>query len=231
AGGWAPGAVARHDRGGVSAACHASLNSDTRYFFTENLTIICFAKAESGTVGGMADVITGSGSGTALRCRYSGCRSVLVYSGRGRPPEYCAERRWPGGKTCKQLAAAGREAGVAAGLDVPVSAYREATGRVLPAVEGLAAQLAGVLAAMSAVEAGAVARIEQAEVAAVAAVERAQLAEAERDRATRLAQQARDEAAQAKDDARAAGRRGRAAGGPAQRRAGGGGGGAGAAAR
>src|SRR5689334_16086795 len=38
-------------------------------------------------------------------CGYSQCENELEYDGNGRPPEYCKDRRWPDGKTCKQLAA------------------------------------------------------------------------------------------------------------------------------
>ncbi|TWH62291.1 hypothetical protein [Micromonospora olivasterospora] len=146
-------------------------------------------------------------SGPVLRCRYTACRAELAYSGRGRPPEYCPDRRWPGGKTCKQLAADERAAELAAGLDVPLAAYRDATARVLPAVQALSGELAAVVEAMRAVDGSAVARIAEAEAAAVAAVERAQTAEAERDKAVRDAGTARAETAAAAEARRTAERR------------------------
>ncbi|MBT8224088.1 MAG: hypothetical protein HKP61_04640, partial [Dactylosporangium sp.] len=58
------------------------------------------------------------------RCGYSQCGQALDYDGRGRPPEYCADRRWPDGRTCKQLAAAERAGERAVGLEVPLETFR-----------------------------------------------------------------------------------------------------------
>src|SRR2546423_3061361 len=64
---------------------------------------------------------------------YSQCGEPLEYDGQGRPPEYCRDRRWPGGRTCKQLAAAERAGERAAGLDAPLDTFRASTDRLLAA--------------------------------------------------------------------------------------------------
>src|SRR2546423_9266675 len=64
------------------------------------------------------------------RCGYSQCGEPLEYDGQGRPPEYCRDRRWPGGRTCKQMAAAERAGERAAGLDAPLDTFRASTDRL-----------------------------------------------------------------------------------------------------
>src|SRR5690606_40843485 len=59
------------------------------------------------------------------------CGRPLAYDGRGRPPEYCPDRRWADGKTCKQMAAAERAAERAAGLEMPLETFRAAGERLV----------------------------------------------------------------------------------------------------
>lgn len=160
--------------------------------------------------GPAAAVAAPAGRDEPPACRYTVCGRSLTYAGRGRPPEYCPDRRWqPGNKTCKQMAAEQRDAELAAGLDVPLQAYRATSERVLPAVESLAALLSGLAEATRAVQSGALVRVQEAEQVAVDVVQRAQTAEAERDRATRAERTALAEAEAAKEATRTAERRAR----------------------
>jgi chromosome segregation ATPase len=97
------------------------------------------------------------------RCAYGRCGEPLDYDGKGRPPEYCPDRRWPDGKSCKQLAAVERDATRAAGLEVPLETFRALADRLAPAAQVLAEQLQGVLAAMEQIDEGALARMVEAE--------------------------------------------------------------------
>src|SRR5215468_5059316 len=77
--------------------------------------------------------LDGLASGSARVCGYSQCGAALEYDGRGRPPEYCADRRWPpDNKTCKQMAAAERAGERAAGLDAPLADFRATAERFAP---------------------------------------------------------------------------------------------------
>src|SRR5690349_2987798 len=91
------------------------------------------------------------------RCAYTRCAEPLPYSGQGRPPEYCPDRRWDGNRTCKQLAAAERAGERAVALDVPLEAFRQAGERFVPAAEALARQLGEVVTAIGTVRDGALA--------------------------------------------------------------------------
>jgi len=117
------------------------------------------------------------------RCGYHRCRQPLHYDGRGRPPEYCPDRRWPDGRTCKQLAAAERSAERLTGLDAPLEAFQAAGERFVPAAESLARQLRDLVDAVDAVRQGALARVGDAEQVAAEAGEQSRAAAAERDRA------------------------------------------------
>ncbi|GAA1285241.1 hypothetical protein [Saccharothrix xinjiangensis] len=85
----------------------------------------------------------------AALCAFGRCRAPLPPPGPrgGRPFEYCPEREWPGGHTCKQLA--GAEAALTEALGktaVPhlsgaASAFVDAAGRVLEPMAALAAAL------------------------------------------------------------------------------------------
>src|SRR4051812_28840522 len=112
------------------------------------------------------------------RCGYSQCGEPLEYDGQGRPPEYCRDRRWPGGRTCKQMAAVERAGERAAGLDAPLDTFRASTDRLVAAAGPLAEHLTAVLAAVTGVRDGALTRVGDAERAMTAAVERADAAEA-----------------------------------------------------
>lgn len=133
----------------------------------------------------------------ARRCGYSQCASPLIYDGRGRPPEYCAERRWPDGRTCKQMAAAERAGERAIGLDLPLEAFRAAGDRLTPQLHGLAEHLTALAATIEAVRDGAMGRIGVAEQEAVAAA----AAQREAETASETAQAAMTSAVAARDEA------------------------------
>lgn len=116
-------------------------------------------------------------------CGYTPCGRPLPYDGRGRPPEYCSDRRWPDGRTCKQMAAAERAGERAVGLDAPLEAFRGAADRFLPTAGDLAQRLTELLDTVGAVRDGALAAIGEAERSAATATTTAQLADRDRDRA------------------------------------------------
>lgn len=153
--------------------------------------------------------------GLARHCGYNQCGRELPYDGRGRPPEYCQDRRWPGGRTCRQMAAAERAAERAAGLEVPLDAFRAAGDRLAAVASPLARQLAELVDAVKGVQDGALTRMHDAEQhaqqaaaqaqaaqeATVAAKRAQQLAELERDRARAAAADADQRAATARAEA------------------------------
>ena len=144
---------------------------------------------------------------TERRCGYARCAEPIPYSGQGRPPEYCPDRRWEGNRTCKQLAAVERAGERAAALDLPLESFRHAGERFVPAAQALARQLAEVVAAVGEVRDGALARVGESDRAAGAAVDRARDAEAAaaRARSQRVAAEAdRERAVQARHAAEAA---------------------------
>ncbi|GIH20809.1 hypothetical protein Raf01_89810 [Rugosimonospora africana] len=150
--------------------------------------------------------------GQVRRCGYGQCGRALDYDGRGRPPEYCPDRRWePGGRSCRQMAAAARVAERAAGLDGPLDSFRATGSRVIAAAEPLAGQLTDLLTAIAEVRDGALTRIGEAESASTAADQRAAAAQVDTDRATRAAQQAETDRDVAQADARRAEQRAEAA--------------------
>ena len=115
-------------------------------------------------------------------CGYSDCRHPLDYTGVGRPPEYCADRRWPAGdpagKTCKQMAAQERTAQRAVGLDLLLASYHASTASMVPVAQTLLERLTDLLATTADVGEGALAAVTTAEAAVVTAMERAAAAEA-----------------------------------------------------
>jgi chromosome segregation ATPase len=126
--------------------------------------------------------------GPARYCGYGQCGRILPpQEGTGRKREYCEDRRWDGNKTCKQMAQVERAAVKVAGLDMPLTVYRQTTEKVLPALEAVRAQIVGPLAeltdAVRGVETGALARVTEEEQVAGAAVARADKLAAERDKA------------------------------------------------
>ncbi|OLT46687.1 hypothetical protein BJF85_15750 [Saccharomonospora sp. CUA-673] len=149
---------------------------------------------------------------TAL-CGFRHCRHPLPPPGPrgGRPYEFCPDRVWPGGKSCKQLAAAEQALRDALGETDPPTALRDATDtfadaarQVREPLQALSGVLETVSARMEDELTAAAARADQADRAASDAAqaqhdaeERAQEAERERDAAVAEAQQARTEAADA----------------------------------
>jgi hypothetical protein len=70
-------------------------------------------------------------------------RRTDPYSGQGRPPEYCPDRRWDGNRTCKQLAAAERAGERAAALELPLESFRHAGERFVPAAQDVGPSACG----------------------------------------------------------------------------------------
>ena len=130
-------------------------------------------------------------------CGYHACGQPLAYDGRGRPPEYCPDRRWPGGRTCRQMAAAERAAERAAGLATPLDTFRALSDRLADTAAPLVRQLTELLDAVTQVRDDALARMQEARQAEAAAEQRAREAceAAERaEQARRAAEADRDAA-------------------------------------
>jgi chromosome segregation ATPase len=172
-------------------------------------------------------IVTETVEETTGLCGFSRCRAPLPGPGPkgGRPYAYCPERLWPGGKSCKQLAAAQDALAEALGdepanaeLALASSTFAEAADRItgpLGEVMASAEALRGALAAevtaaaarveealsMASVERGlreaAEAETERAVIAETAAAERAVTDRAERDEAVAAARAAKDAATQA----------------------------------
>ncbi|KUL30870.1 hypothetical protein [Actinoplanes awajinensis] len=156
----------------------------------------------TGSVRRPARLADGRDPAPALRrCGYAPCGNELAYDGKGRPPEYCAPvtRSWPGGKTCKQMAAADRDGVRAAGLDAPLEEYTVTTDRLLAVAGPLAAQLSAVLTAVGEVRTGALTRVGEAERQMAEALDRA----ADADRAAQAARHAETRATAAAGAAQA----------------------------
>lgn len=112
----------------------------------------------------MVDVVV-ENIGTDSLCGFSHCRAPLPAPGPrgGRPFAYCPDRTWPGGKTCKQLAAA-QDALVEA-LGTPADAGITAATRAFTAVAGeLAEPLGEVLAVATALRDSLAAELDTAAV-------------------------------------------------------------------
>jgi chromosome segregation ATPase len=112
-------------------------------------------------------------------CGYSQCDHEVEYDGAGRPPEYCTDRRWPGGKTCKQMAAAERDAVRAAGLDAQLDAFDSTAQRLILWAGPLNAHLADLQGALDNIHTGALTRVGDAERKMAEALVRAEQAERE----------------------------------------------------
>src|SRR4051794_38509671 len=119
---------------------------------------------------GMIDVVVETVEADSL-CGFGHCRAPLPAPGPkgGRPFAYCPDRTWPGGKTCKQLAAAQDALAEALGtpadaaLTATVSAFTTAAGRLTdPLTEVLAATKA-LHDTLGAELAAAAARVAEAE--------------------------------------------------------------------
>jgi chromosome segregation ATPase len=133
----------------------------------------------------------GEQAGEQVRtCAYQKCGQPLMYDGRGRPPEYCSDRRWAQGRFCKQMAAADRAAERASGLEVPLETFRTAGERLVNVASPLARQLTELVSAIQSVQDGALSRIAEAERSAAESSERAQAAESRAQRAERACQAA-----------------------------------------
>ena len=157
---------------------------------------VTFDDADPAQIDVVPSLVTGSvshatrighlpGSTTRI-CGYSRCGNTLVYDGNGRPPEYCKDRRWPGGKTCRQMAQAERDAVRAAGLDAQLDAFDSTAGQLVTVAGPLHERLGDLLAALDHVRDGALTRVGDAERQMAEAVQRA-------DRAERHAQHANNE--------------------------------------
>jgi chromosome segregation ATPase len=153
--------------------------------------------------------------GSVRHCGYVHCTRELPYEGRGRPLEYCQDRRWPGDRTCRQMAAAERMAERAAGLDAPLDAFRAASDRLAMVASPLARQLAELVDAVKGVQDGALTRMRDSEQSSQLAAAQAraaqdatgqarraqQAAEADRDRARAAAAEADQRAVAARTEA------------------------------
>src|SRR4051795_4360587 len=145
---------------------------------------------------------------TGTRCGYSRCRAELPAPGPqgGRRRAFCRDTRWPGGRTCAQMARAERDALDALGLDSSRTAFaldaerlREHVEAVRAPVEALVAALAGVTSRLGEVEAHAVSAVE-------AANRRAADAEASRGAAQEAQERAESSPRRAREQAERAGR-------------------------
>jgi hypothetical protein len=148
---------------------------------------------------------------TTRRCGYSHCGAELSYDGRGRPPEYCPDRRWPDGRSCRQLAAVERDAARATGLETPLEEFRALADRFTAPAEGLARQLEGLLSAVREVADGSLSRMAAAEQAMGEAIRRAEAALTETETARRALREADAQRERALAQAREAEARGTAA--------------------
>ncbi|GAA1192781.1 response regulator receiver protein [Prauserella alba] len=144
----------------------------------------------------------------AARCGFRHCGQPLPPPGPrgGRPYEFCPDRRWPGDKTCKQLAAAEYALRTAIGDTDPPTALREATDtfadasrQVLEPLQTLGSALDDVTARMQDELTAAATRADEADTAA----EEARRAEVEAEERATEAQRLRDEAVAEADRARA----------------------------
>ncbi|HEX7661811.1 MAG TPA: hypothetical protein VF444_20265, partial [Pseudonocardiaceae bacterium] len=108
-------------------------------------------------------------------CGFSRCRAPLPPPGSkgGRPFEYCPDRTWPGGKTCKQLAAAQDALEQAFGEPVAAQALTGAAATFTATAERLLDPLGEVRSALEAMRtateaelAAATKRVEEAEATA-----------------------------------------------------------------
>ncbi|MBN6040064.1 response regulator receiver protein [Amycolatopsis sp. 195334CR] len=136
------------------------------------------------------------------RCGFRRCRQPLPPPGPrgGRPYEFCPDRTWPGGKTCKQLAAAEQALREALGEDaVPAAALSdagEAFSTAAAAVTGPLRTLSDTLDAVTAHLQDEVAvAVDQAEAARQAAAQAAQERDIALERAAEASQAAEAAAA------------------------------------
>lgn len=146
------------------------------------------------------DVLGCGDASEPARCGFRRCREPLPPPGPrgGRPYEFCPDRVWPGGKSCKQLAAAEQHLREALGeAAVPTAALRdagEAFGSAASAVSEPLRTLANALDSITA-------RLQEEVGAAVARAEAAERAVREADRQRDAALAAEAEARQTAQDA------------------------------
>ncbi|HJQ47390.1 MAG TPA: response regulator receiver protein [Amycolatopsis sp.] len=132
------------------------------------------------------------GSGTTALCGFRGCRAPLPPPGPrgGRPFEFCPDREWSGGRTCKQLAAADQALRDAMGESLSTAELRTTVDEFLRAASALGeplqtvrTSLAGFSGRVKDEVAATAARAEEAEARAVEADGRRQAAEARAEQA------------------------------------------------
>src|SRR3954468_652251 len=108
---------------------------------------------------------------TAARCGYSRCRAELPAPGPqgGRRRAFCRDTRWPGGRTCAQMARGERDALDALGLDsgratfgLDADRLRDHVAAVPAPVEALTIALATLSTRLDEVQHEAVASVEVA---------------------------------------------------------------------
>ncbi|GAA1227308.1 hypothetical protein GCM10009676_06830 [Prauserella halophila] len=142
------------------------------------------------------------------QCGFRHCRRPLPPPGPrgGRPYEFCPDRRWPGDKTCKQLAAAEHALRTALGDTDPPTALRDATdtfaeaaGQILEPLQALGGALEDVTARVQDELTAAATRADEADSAA----EQARTAQADAEERAAESDRLRDEAVAEADRARA----------------------------
>ncbi|MEV7548163.1 response regulator receiver protein [Amycolatopsis sp. NPDC089917] len=139
------------------------------------------------------------------RCGFRKCRQPLPPPGPrgGRPYEFCPDRTWPGGKTCKQLASAEQALKEALGDEaVPAGALTDAG----QAFDQAAAAVTGPLRTLSNALDAVTAHLRDEIAAAVGQADAAREAAAEADRQRDAALEQAAEAAQAAEQAMEAAR-------------------------
>src|SRR5688500_19553616 len=86
-----------------------------------------------------------------VRCGYSKCRAELPPPGPqgGRRRSFCRDSRWPGGRTCAQMARAERDALDALGLDAGRATFQLDADRLREHVDALRGPVAELAEARS----------------------------------------------------------------------------------
>ncbi|RJQ87664.1 response regulator receiver protein [Amycolatopsis panacis] len=141
------------------------------------------------------------------RCGFRRCRQALPPPGPrgGRPYEFCPERTWPGGKSCKQLAGAESALREALGEDgVPTAALRDAGEAFGNAAAAAAEPLRTLSNALDTITARLREEVTTAVARAEAAEQAAREADRQRDEASAKAETAEAAARDAVAEARAA---------------------------
>ncbi|MFI5564550.1 response regulator receiver protein [Amycolatopsis japonica] len=154
-----------------------------------------------------ASAVAEEGAPEQARCGFRKCREPLPPPGPrgGRPYEFCPDRTWPGGKSCKQLAAAEQALREALGDEgVPSAALADAGQAFDQAAAALTDPLRTLSNALDAVTAHLRAEIAAAVGQADAAHEAAAEADRQRDAALARAAEAEAAAEAAKEAARTA---------------------------